>query len=115
MPATVAAIGVADDPYLTRAHWQDAKILPPPETGAGACPPARCPRSHGNSTLRDGRYLALRLRHRELGGLFTASNAGKHELCCRTIDANGVAQPLPRPLPKSGRNEIQRIRLTVEA
>jgi hypothetical protein len=47
--------------------------------------------------------------------LLTVSALGEHELCCRTIDANGVAQPLPRPLLKSGRNEIQRIRMTVEA
>jgi hypothetical protein len=47
--------------------------------------------------------------------LLTAPAAGQYELCCRTIDANGVAQPLPRPLPKSGRNEIQRIPVTVEA
>ena len=47
--------------------------------------------------------------------LLTASVAGEYDLCCRTVDANGVAQPLPRPLPKSGRNEIQRIRVTVEA
>jgi hypothetical protein len=47
--------------------------------------------------------------------LLAVPAAGEYELCCRTIDANGVAQPLPRPLPKSGRNEIQRIRVTVEA
>ena len=47
--------------------------------------------------------------------LLTAPAAGQYELCCRTIDANGIAQPLPRPLPKSGRNEIDRIRMTIEA
>jgi hypothetical protein len=46
--------------------------------------------------------------------LLTATDVGPQELCCRTIDAHGIAQPLPRPLPKSGRNEIQRIRVTVE-
>ena len=47
--------------------------------------------------------------------LLTAPAAGQYELCCRTIDASGIAQPLPRPLPKSGRNEIQCIRITVKA
>lgn len=41
--------------------------------------------------------------------------AGQRKLCCRTIGASGTAQSLPRPLPKSGRNEIQRVAVTVEA
>ena len=44
----------------------------------------------------------------------TAPGTGQYELCCRTIDATGIAQPLSRPLPKSGRNEIQRVRISVE-
>jgi hypothetical protein len=39
---------------------------------------------------------------------------GQYDLRCRTIDASGVAQPMPRPLPKSGRNAIQRVSLMVE-
>ena len=46
--------------------------------------------------------------------LMTAPAAGEYELCCRTIDGNGIAQPLPRPLPKSGRNELQRVPVIVE-
>ena len=38
---------------------------------------------------------------------------GKYYLRCRTIDANGLAQPMPRPFPKSGRNSIQRVPITV--
>ncbi len=59
--------------------------------------------------------LADAARRRTLGGPAHGSVGGEYDLCCRTIDADGVAQPLPRPLPKSGRNEIQRIRVTVEA
>jgi hypothetical protein len=39
--------------------------------------------------------------------------AGKYDLRCRTIDTNDVAQPLPRPFAKSGRNAIQQVELTV--
>jgi len=39
---------------------------------------------------------------------------GKYDLRCRTIDANGIAQPLPRPLPKSGVNVIEQVSLTVK-
>jgi hypothetical protein len=31
---------------------------------------------------------------------------GKYEVGCRTIDGNGIAQPLPRPLPRTGFNTI---------
>jgi hypothetical protein len=40
--------------------------------------------------------------------------AGQYELRCRTIDANGLAQPMPRPFAKSGRAEIEVARLTIE-
>jgi hypothetical protein len=39
---------------------------------------------------------------------------GQYHLRCRTIDANGAAQPMPRPFPKSGNNAIQQVALDVE-
>ena len=39
---------------------------------------------------------------------------GRYELRCRTIDLNGIAQPMPRPFPKSGRAAIQHVSLVVE-
>jgi hypothetical protein len=47
--------------------------------------------------------------------LLTDLRPGKYDLCCRTIDANGLAQPMPRPLLKSGYNAIQKKPLVVEA
>jgi hypothetical protein len=38
---------------------------------------------------------------------------GEYELRCRSIDGNGIAQPMPRPFPKSGRAEIQVHKLKV--
>ena len=38
---------------------------------------------------------------------------GQYDLRCRTIDAKGSAQPMPRPFLKSGHNGIQRVSLTV--
>jgi hypothetical protein len=40
---------------------------------------------------------------------------GKYDVRCRTIDANGAAQPMPRPFPKSGHNAIAKVSLSVEA
>ena len=45
--------------------------------------------------------------------LIPAVPSGKYHLRCRTIDANDVAQPMPRPFAKSGRNSIQQVELTV--
>lgn len=45
----------------------------------------------------------------------SGSAPGKYQLRCRTIDAHGIPQPMPRPFPKSGRNAIQCLKITVEA
>jgi hypothetical protein len=47
--------------------------------------------------------------------MVTVPAAGQYHLRCRAIDASGVAQPMPRPLPKSGNNAIQKVVLVVEA
>lgn len=39
---------------------------------------------------------------------------GEYHFRCRTVDANGAAQPMPRPFPKSGNNAIQKVDLIVE-
>jgi ABC-type amino acid transport substrate-binding protein len=41
--------------------------------------------------------------------------AGNYDLCCRTIDGNGIAQPMPRTLLRTGFNEIHRVTLVVKA
>ena len=42
-------------------------------------------------------------------------SAGNYDLFCRTVDGNGLAQPMPRPLPRTGFNEIQRVPLAVKS
>lgn len=46
--------------------------------------------------------------------LLPALAPGNYNLRCRTIDANGIAQPMPRPLPRTGVNAIQQAALLVE-
>ncbi len=105
-----------DDPFLTRAAWQDAQVLPPPKQWGGGLPEGPLP-AIPRQFDAEGRPLAWPLRNAIVhwAALLAGQKAGQYELCCRTIDANGTAQPLPRPLPKSGRNEIQRVPLVVEA
>ena len=108
--------GDADDPYLTKAPWQDAAILPPPERWAGGLPDGPLPPAAGQFDDR-GRPLVWPMRNTIVhwAALFEGPAPGAYQLCCRTIDGNGIAQPLPRPLPKSGRNEIQRVAVNVPA
>jgi hypothetical protein len=40
---------------------------------------------------------------------------GAYEVRCRTIDANGIAQPMPRPFLKSGHNAIASAEIVVQA
>ena len=104
-----------DDPYLTQANWQDAQILPPPKHWGGGMPDAPLPAIPGQIDA-EGRPLTWPLRYTiaHWAALVNVTQAGQYEICCRTIDANGIGQPLPRPLPKSGRNELQRVKVTVE-
>jgi hypothetical protein len=37
--------------------------------------------------------------------------AGSYDGCCRTIDGNGLAQPMPRPLSRTGFNALHIVTL----
>ena len=105
-----------DDPYLAQADWRDAEILPPPERWGGGLPAGPLPPIPRQFNAQ-GRPLGWPLRNAiaHWAAVLIAPSAGQYELCCRTIDANGIAQPRPRPLAKSGRNEIQRLPTSVNA
>jgi DMSO/TMAO reductase YedYZ molybdopterin-dependent catalytic subunit len=93
----------AADPHCERGDWRAAELLPAPAD-------------------RDGMRLTTRVQRDEWPLRFTFAhwratlpplNAGRYELRCRSVDQNGIAQPMPRPFPKSGRAEIQRVLLDV--
>lgn len=48
-------------------------------------------------------------------GVLKGLRPGRYDLRCRTIDAHGHAQPMPRPFQKSGRNLIHAVTLEVQA
>lgn len=105
------------DPYFTRADWHDAELLPAPTSWGGDMPGGKLPATpfgFNPTTNRPGKWpQSYTLAHWAM--LFPGLPAGKYDLRCRTIDNRGVAQPLPRPFRKSGRNAIQRSTLTVES
>jgi hypothetical protein len=105
----------AGDPYLAKGDWRDATVLPPPQTWG--------------SDLPDGRPPPVLQADPQTGQLFTwpipntivhwaaladVATPGTYELRCRTVDANGIAQPLPRPFGRSGVNTIDKADLAVE-
>lgn len=105
----------ADDPWFTKADWKDAEVLAPPEHW-GEVPEGKMPEGTRGFDAMTGRPSAWPLRYAIIhwAALISGIPAGKFTLRCRTIDANGIAQPLPRPFLKSGGNAIHQMPLTVE-
>jgi len=107
-----------DDPYFATAAWKDAQILapPPPRGWGGAFKEGKLPSDVINFDSA-GRPKSWPLRYAlaHWAALLPGVPAGKYDLRCRTIDANGLAQPLPRPFPKSGRNTIETVEVDVTA
>jgi DMSO/TMAO reductase YedYZ molybdopterin-dependent catalytic subunit len=105
-----------DDPYFTKGNWQDAEILAPPKDWGGDLPGRKLPPIPRQFDLKTGKPKAWPLLNTiaHWVALLTDLKPGRYDLRCRTIDANGQAQPMPRPFQKSGRNAIQRVVLNVE-
>jgi DMSO/TMAO reductase YedYZ molybdopterin-dependent catalytic subunit len=107
----------ADDPYFTQADWKDAETLAPPRSWGGGLADGELPVEIAGFDTATRRPQAWPMRYTiaHWAALVDGLPEGKYHLRCRTIDANGLAQPLPRPFEKSGRNSIQRMPLTVLA
>ncbi|MBW8041215.1 MAG: molybdopterin-dependent oxidoreductase [Planctomycetes bacterium] len=105
-----------DDPYFTNAQWKDADILPPPKHWGGGLPDGKLPEVPRQIDTVTGKpkHWPIRNAIAHWATLITAERPGKYDLRCRTIDANGIAQPMPRPFHKSGNNKIQSVQVVVE-
>jgi hypothetical protein len=105
-----------DDPYFTKAPWRDAEILPAPRTWGGELPEDKLPdHLHGfdPKTHRPKEWpLMLAMAH--WATVLPPLNPGEYVLRSRSIDAKGIAQPMPRPFLKSGRNAIEERAVVVE-
>lgn len=105
----------SNDPYFTRVPWQDAQIVPFD---------AEAIKGFVHATLHPAQFDLATKRPREWPLRHTLCRwaaeprrlaVGNYELRCRTIDKAGYPQPMPRPFPKSGRNQIQTVKLEVVA
>jgi DMSO/TMAO reductase YedYZ molybdopterin-dependent catalytic subunit len=113
-PASAAS--PEDDPYFTRGRWKEAAVLPPPEDWGGGLPDGKLPSIPLQFDAGTGQPrqwpLCNTIVHWAL--LLDEVPPGEYHLRCRTIDAAGAAQPMPRPFPKSGNNAIHQVSLVVD-
>ncbi|OYW24377.1 MAG: hypothetical protein B7Z55_02365, partial [Planctomycetales bacterium 12-60-4] len=97
------------DPYFTSAPWIDADLLSPPlqwgDLEAGRMPD----NTIGFDSDGKPRTWPMRLTNAHWAAVLPGLPAGEYTLRCRTIDANGHAQPLPRPFRKSGHAAMESI------
>jgi DMSO/TMAO reductase YedYZ molybdopterin-dependent catalytic subunit len=105
----------ADDPYFTAAPWVDAHVLGPPARWGGNLPGGAVPKDTLGFDPDTGRPRSwpMRLAKAHWAALLPGLPAGEYTLRCRTVDAKGHAQPMPRPFKKSGRCDIEAVKLTV--
>jgi hypothetical protein len=106
----------ADDPLFEGGDWRDGDILPPPDDWGAGLPSGRLPEVPLQFDPATGRPHQWPLRYTVIHWTATLPGLppGQYQLRCRTIDLNGVAQPMPRPFPKSGRVAIQQVPLIIE-
>lgn len=104
------------DPYLTQGDWRAATVLPPPEKWGKDLPDGKLPPVM-QIDPKTGRPFTWPIPNTLVHwvALAQAPAAGKYELRCRTVDGNGIAQPMPRPFGKTGINRIEMVELKAEA
>lgn len=103
----------ADDPYFTTAPWADAHIVPPPAKWGGTVTDELLKDAMGFDATGKPKSWPILLGKAHWAALLPGLPAGEYTLRCRTIDAKGAAQPMPRPFKKSGRCDIESVKITV--
>jgi hypothetical protein len=105
----------AGDPYFATAPWIDAQILQPPRHW-GALPLGKIPAGTPGFDPATGQphTWPMRLAKIHWAALLPGLSAGEYTFRCRTIDAKGIAQPMPRPFQKSGNAAIEAMDISVK-
>jgi len=102
-----------DDPYFTTAPWSDATVLSAPKKWGGDLPNDAIPKDTMGFDAGKPKVWPMRLAKAHWAALLPGLPAGGYILRCRTIDAKGQAQPMPRPFKKSGRCDIEEVKFAV--
>lgn len=105
------------DPYFTQAPWRDAHVLPSPSKWGGGLPDGKIPPDTigFDSTTSQPKSWPMRYAIVHWAAALPPAAAGVYDLRCRAVDNNGVAQPMPRPVGRSGMNAIEQVTITVKA
>ena len=101
-----------DDPHFAKAPWKDADVLPPPESGwGGGLPDGKLPPIPSQIDSKTGKPYTWPMRDTIVhwAALLRDLSPGEYDLRCRTVDARGIAQPMPRPYNKSGHTRAGRL------
>ncbi|MBA4186637.1 MAG: hypothetical protein C0467_01325 [Planctomycetaceae bacterium] len=104
----------ADDPYFTTAPWTDAHIVPPPAKWGGGVTDMLLKDAMGFDAKGNPKSWPMLFGKAHWAALLPGLPAGEYTLRCRTIDTKGAAQPMPRPFKKSGRCDIESVKISVE-
>jgi hypothetical protein len=91
----------------------DATVLTPPKEWGGGVTADLLKGAIGFDAVGKPKVWPMRLAKAHWAALLPGLPAGEYVLRCRTIDAKGQAQPMPRPFRKSGRCDIEAVNLTV--
>jgi len=103
------------DRSLAGAPWVDAQVLSPPRNW-GILSDGRIPAATlgFDSATGEPRAWPMRLTKVHWAALLPGLPVGEYKLRSRTIDAKGIAQPMPRPFQKSGHSAIESVDITVK-
>ncbi len=98
-----------DDPAWQSAIWRPCQLEPPPQDWGGGLPDGALPKGILGFDPASGKPLEWppRFSLPQWSVTLKGLELGAYEFRVRAVDLNGLAQPEPRPYPKSGRNEIQ--------
>jgi hypothetical protein len=103
-----------NDSRFSTTPWVDATLVEYPENWT-ALPGGKIPEgTSGFNQSGEPRSWPLPLTKAHWAVVLPALLAGEYILRCRTIDAKGHAQPMPRPFQKSGHVAIESIAISVK-
>lgn len=102
-----------DDPWMTKLPWIDAEMLPAPDTWHGLHEGKMPADTFGFDATGTPQSWPMLLTNAHWAIVLPGVPAGEYTIRCRSIDRNGIAQPLPRPFRKSGHAAIEAVGISV--